>query len=213
MEDDSETLQNRVFEFAKHNFLVVGLLIGGLIFIAVGLTQMMGQKTATVEFEKGAQVEGASTHSAISTASSSKIMIDVEGQVQKPGVYSLNSDARVQDALVAAGGLGQNADRNALNLAQRVADGQKVYVPAVGESAEQTMVISEGSVNSNAGSVGGLISVNSADQAALESLPGIGPVTAGKIISNRPYNTLDDLVSKKALGHATFDKIRGQISL
>ncbi len=205
---EEEGFQAKIFDFVKHNFLVVGLLLAGVVFVGVGVAQMMGQKTATVEFEKGQAVEGVAAEE-----KSTKIKIDVEGEVKKPGVYVLPVDSRVEDAVNAAGGLSKNAERSALNLAQKISDGQKIYVPAIGETISQSVnVLSGGSDNGQTAS-GGLINVNSGTQEELESLTGIGPVTAGKIISNRPYSSLEELVDKKAIGQGTFDKIRAQISL
>jgi competence protein ComEA len=123
----------------------------------------------------------------------------------------LDADARVHDALVAAGGLTENADRKAVNLAAKIADGQKIYIPAIGESPVQVL---GSTVSGSSGTDGsGLVSVNNASQSELESLPGIGPVTSQKIIDGRPYSSIEDLVSKKVVGQKTYDKIISLISL
>ena len=209
MEDDL-SFQDKVFEFGKKNWLILALLFGGLIFIGIGIVQMTGVKTASVKFEKGA-VLGSESQESMGT----EIKVDVEGQVVKPGVYSLMRDARVQDALIAAGGLSAAANRNALNLAQKISDGQKIYVPAVGEAAAVSggmgSLVSGGDTGGENSS--GLVSINSASQSELESLPGIGPVSAGKIIDGRPYGSLDELLSKKVVGKATYEKIKDLITL
>ncbi len=208
------SFQDKLLEFVKNNWLVLGMFLGGLIFIGIGLMQIMGHKTASVTFEKGVDVAGASTESKGSMGgkeSMGKIKVDVEGQVENPGVYSLNSDARVQDALIAAGGLAATANRNALNLAQRIIDGQKVYVPAVGETASTTSTTSI--MGTTGDSQGGLVSINNGSQSELESLPAIGPVTAQKIINGRPYSSIEELTSKKAVGKSTFEKIKDLIML
>lgn len=211
-EEVGASFQDRFLEFAKKNWLILALLVGGVVFVGLGLIQMVGVKTASVNFEKGVDVAGISTSSA--NTNSTQIKVDVEGQVVNPGVYSLGSDSRVQDALAAAGGLNKSANRNALNLAQRVSDGQKVYVPAVGETvSSQSMgnMVGQGSMGGD--SSNGLVSINSGTESELEGLPGVGPVTAGKIIAGRPYGSLEELTSKKAVGQATFTKIKDQISL
>ena len=212
MEESEMSLEERLFSFARSNILILALLFGGLIFLGIGMIQIMGAKTASVKFQKGADVAGTATSREAGSGSAGQIKVDVEGEVLNPGVYSLPSDARVQDVLNAAGGLSSSADRKAINLAARIIDGQKIYVPAVGETISSSV---------NSGSVGasgiqtstGLVSINSGSQSELESLPAIGPVTAQKIINARPYNSLEELVSKKAVGQKTFDKIKDLIGL
>lgn len=200
MDGSDKSFQDKLIELVRANFIIVALFSLGLIFLGIGLIQIFGQKQASIKFEKGTQVAG---------AENSKIKVDVEGQVLKPGVYELSQDARVQDALIAAGGLRPNANRNAINLAAKLTDGQKIYIPAEGE------VISAGINNPNQGSTlnPGAVSINSASQAEIEKLPGIGPVTAGKIIDNRPYDSIEELLNKKVVGRSTFEKIKNLVSL
>ncbi|MBI2430516.1 MAG: ComEA family DNA-binding protein [Candidatus Levybacteria bacterium] len=134
-----------------------------------------------------------------------EIVIDIEGAVVKPGVYKLPTDSRIKDALIAASGLNENANRDwvakNLNLAQKLTDGAKVYVPKIGESAKGAM--------SGAGSV----NVNSASLSELEALPGIGAVTAQKVVDNRPYTSIEELLEKKVIGKAVFEKIKEKIAV
>ena len=192
--------QDRLIEFSKKNFLILGLFLFGMILIGIGLIQILGQEQTQIKFEKGEDVAGVKT---------SQIKVDVDGEVLNPGVYELNSGARIQDALIAAGGLTQNANRKAINLAAKIADGQKIYIPAKGE------VVSSSQINPIRGSTpnSGLVSMNSATQADLEELPGIGPVTAVKIIDNRPYGSVEELLERKVVGKATFEKIKDLVSL
>ena len=92
-----------------------------------------------------------------------------------------------------------------------MADGQKVYVPKIGESVSQSV---GGSVGQIAGeSVSQLVNINVASESELDKLPGIGPVTAQKIISSRPYSSLEDLLTKKVVSQSTYEKIKDLISL
>ncbi|TSC64020.1 MAG: competence protein ComEA [Microgenomates group bacterium Gr01-1014_93] len=145
-----------------------------------------------------------------------KISVDVSGAVNSPGVYELQADARVEDAIKSAGGFTDSANAQyiskSLNLAQKLSDGAKIYIPRVGES------ISAGSGLQTAGSVAGAsakasVNINSASQSDLESLPGIGPVTAAKIISGRPYAKTEDLLNQKIVSKATFEKIKDQLTI
>lgn len=144
-------------------------------------------------------------------AATGEVVTDVSGAVLKPGVYKLPGGSRVSDAISAAGGFSANADSQfvskALNLAQKITDGAKIYVPQKGETVQGT------SMESSSNSISGKININGASQAQLESLPGIGPVTAGKIIGARPYSAIEDLTSKKVVGQKTFEKIKGAISV
>ena len=207
MQNGSEnSFQDKLLEFAKKNWLVLALFFGGLIFLGIGLMQISGNKTASVKFEKGAVLGSGDSPGSGGT----KIKVDVEGQVIKPGVYSLSSDARVQDALIAAGGLSSTANRSAINLAAKIADGQKIYVPGVNEKGIEGITSITGITSDNNG---GLISINNGSQSELESLPAIGPVTAQKIINGRPYGSTEELMSKKAVGKATYEKIKELITL
>ena len=94
-----------------------------------------------------------------------------------------------------------------VNLAQKLSDGTKIYIPS---KTEQPGPNSISIINASSN---GLISINSASAQKLEELSGIGPVTAGEIIDGRPHNSIQDLLDKKIVGQKTFDKIKEQISL
>lgn len=149
----------------------------------------------------------------------SKIVIDVSGGVKHPGVYRIGKNARVEEAVVAAGGFSEDADldwtQHSLNLAAKVTDGMKIYIPRLGEEMQRDKVNkeSESSMNVAGASTDSLISINTGSSTELESLPGIGPVTATKIMDHRPYGSIDELLSKKAVGNAMFEKIKELISL
>jgi competence protein ComEA len=212
-EDAEQEGQDRLLKFIKSNFLIIALFVGGMLLLSIGMIQLVGTKTTKVKFEKAASVDGVSVSASVTPRA--QIKVDIEGEVIRPGLYSLNSDARIQDALAVAGGLTQGADRDQINLAARVVDGQKVYIPAVGETPPVSPVVSSSSDSVTSANVtsSGPVSINSGSESELDSLPGVGPVTAQKIISNRPYSSIDELVSKKAVGQKEFDKIKEMISL
>lgn len=199
----------RLLNLIKDNLFVSALISVGVICLSIGLIQYFTPASQQIEFKSG--------ESGVFASDSAKenIVVDVSGEVESPGVYELEAEARLKDALTAAGGLGVNADRiyvsKALNLASKLHDGVKIYIPAVGEENIQPQVLSSGSEIGAAAS--GLASINSASQTELEGLTGIGPVTALKIINNRPYASLEELISKKSVGKSLFEKIKEQISL
>ncbi|OGY25900.1 MAG: hypothetical protein A2Z24_02355, partial [Candidatus Woykebacteria bacterium RBG_16_44_10] len=143
---------------------------------------------------------------------SAKIMVDIEGAVVNPGLHSLDPDSRTDDAIRAAGGFSSKADRSwvskNLNLAARLGDGQKIYIPKIGEVVGNTTA--GGQVASE---ISGKVNINTATEAQLDTLPGIGPVRAGKIIAARPYKSTEELLTKKVVGEATFEKIKNLITI
>lgn len=140
------------------------------------------------------------------------ISIDVSGAVKNPGVYKLTDGARVEEAIAAAGGFSEIANEGyiskTLNMAQKISDGSKIYVPVAGDPAP----VGAGQGGSAAGSnTEAKVNINTASQAELEALPGIGPVTASKIISDRPYQSIEDLLNKKVVSKGIFEKIKDQL--
>jgi competence protein ComEA len=144
-----------------------------------------------------------------SMVSQAEVAVYVTGAVAKPGVYYLPQESRVQDALEAAGGPTVNADLDRVNLAQRVHDEDQIYVPEIGEENLPT--------TTSGGSGEGLININTASAAELESLPGIGPVLAQSIVDYRethgPFGTVEEITEVQGIGQAVFEGIRELITV
>ena len=138
------------------------------------------------------------------------IVADIEGAVVHPGVYRLPQGSRIDDLLRAAGGFAPDVDTEAvaqsINRAAIVSDGAKIYIPGRGEHEALRDAGTSATVTP-------FVNINAASQAELESLIGIGAVTATKIISGRPYMRLEELVEKKAMGQSLFDKLKEQLTL
>jgi len=147
----------------------------------------------------------------------SMVHVDVSGFVKEPGVYSLPLGSRVSDAVIAAGGLGSEADmqyvQQSLNMAHSVMDGQKVYVPSVAE--RQVAAVNTGSVAGAVSSttVGTGVSINSATAKQLETLPGIGAKRAEDIIAGRPFGAVSELLDNKIVPSNVFAEIESLITL
>lgn len=185
-----------IIEKIKKYPLFALFLFLGLIFFILGLISLSASNSndSAIIFEDNV---------ASSSASLKVIVIDVEGAVVNPGVYRISFDGRIKDALIAAHGLAENADREYvaknINLAQKLVDGAKVYVP------DKSQKYTGGEKNNNQ------ININTASLGELDGLPGVGVSTAQKIIDNRPYNTIEELVSKKAVSKSVFEKIKEKI--
>ncbi len=156
------------------------------------------------------QVEYLKSGSSVAGVNATKIFIDIEGAVMSPGVYQLDDGSRVKDVMVMAGGLSDKADRSFceknINMAELVKDGQKIFVPMVVDTNAP-----QGYSTANSGSK--TISINTATAAELDTLWGIGPTRAESIVKNRPYQSLDDLVTKKVLTKSILDKDRDLLSV
>lgn len=146
-------------------------------------------------------------------SSSAQIFVDVAGAVVNPGVYELKAENRLQEGLIAAGGLSAQADRDwvarNLNLAVKLKDGAKIYIPKIGEGTKSTT----GIAGTGEVSTSGLVNINTASLSQLDKLPGIGPVTGQKIIDNRPYSDINELLTKKVVGNKVFEQIKEKITV
>ena len=140
-------------------------------------------------------------------ATTGPLVVHVAGAVARPGVYELAPGSRVQAAVDAAGGAAPGADPGALNLAAPVADGERVYVPLVGETVP---VAAESPAVTAAAT--GPIDLNRASAAELDELPGIGPATAAAIVEHReqhgPFASVEDLEAVRGIGPAKLDALR-----
>lgn len=149
-----------------------------------------------------------------------RIMVHVVGQVQRPGVYELSGDARVVDAVHAAGGLTAMADPEAINLADRVSDGLQVRVPALGAEPLPSLTPYAGPGTQRSGSgflAGGLLNINTASAVELEALPGIGPALAERIVAYRtehgPFGAIEAIMDVSGIGESIFGQISAQITV
>lgn len=162
---------------------------------AVGLGLMRGQAAPTESVPL-------STGGGTAAGSSGELYVHVLGAVTSPGLYVLDLDSRLVDAVAAAGGTTDDADLTAINLARVLSDGEQIIVPVIGAAAE------------TGGTTPGddRVDLNTADQAALESLPRIGPALAERIITWREENgrfaSVDDLLAVPGIGEKLLAGIR-----
>ena len=146
-------------------------------------------------------------------------MVDVKGAVNTPGVYLLTNEDRVVDAIEKAGGYTEEADTRLVNHAQRLQDEMVIYIPKKGEDLEFKQETTSQTINipSNNESSSGKVNINSADEAVLTTLPGIGPSKAQAIIEYREnsgsFKTIEDLKNVSGIGDKTFEKLRDFIDV
>ncbi len=181
-----------------------GIVIVAVAALVVGGLLVWGRKPAA------AVAPPATTAPApVVSPAGAALFVHVAGAVRRPGLYELPSGARVADAIEAAGGAGPRADLGGLNLAAPLSDGMKVDVLLRGEGTPAAETAPRASP--------GAVSLNSADAAALETIPGVGPVTAAAILAYRDeagaFTSIEQLMEVSGIGPATLESLRPYVSL
>jgi competence protein ComEA len=167
-------------------------------------------------------VASTSSSSSGSGASGGPVTVHVAGAVARPGVVSLPAGSRAVDAVAAAGGMAPGADPDRVNLAAKLADGERLVVPVVGQPAPaEVPPASAGAPGSSGSAPGGVpsapIDLNSATAEQLDELPGVGPATAAAIVSYRdahgPFRSVDGLLDVRGIGDAKLDALRDLVTV
>jgi competence protein ComEA len=201
--------------------VAAGILAVGAFLLAFGTSS-----GGTVVVDGGAPLGSAGVADASPPGvrpSVTELVVEIVGAIDRPGVFRLPEGARVGDLVAAAGGYGARVDAERasreLNLAALLRDGDQVRVPSRDDPADQPPATSgrAGGATSGSGSAtSGPLDLNQATPAELEALPGIGPVTAAKIVSAReeePFATIEDLRTRKLVGEKTFEKLRDLVAV
>lgn len=185
---------------------IIVIFTGAILFY---ITQNQ-QPEAEVSFnlDDGAPVNAEAEES--EQEDSGEIKVDVKGAVAYPGVYSASGEQRVEELIAEAGGPEEDAAMESVNLAQKVHDEMIIYVPSAEEA--DNAVSAAGSPENNSG-----VSMNRADQAEWETLPGIGPAKAAAIIQYRdehgPFSSIESLTEVPGIGEKTLESLRDQLTL
>lgn len=248
---------NRIHEFIETYFyqvlvgvvVVIGVLVIGIFMLAFNhpakdhpQSQEMAATVATSTSTGASQSQATSAGTASTAATSAsqstnqQFYVDVKGAVKNPGVYQVGANMRVVDAIDLAGGFNRSADRKQINLAQKLADQQVVYVPIKGEikgnrslnatpsqsapAASSDSAAVDSAAQAPAGPTGssdqtGKVNLNTADKTKLQELNGIGDKKADQIIAYRQahgqFKRIEELKDVPGFGDKTFDNLKSSI--
>lgn len=194
---------------------VAGAILIGAIAVVLALSGSGGQIVDAPD------ASSAGPAAAAMLAGGGDLVVDVTGAVTKPGVYHLPGGSRIGDAIDAAGGFSPRVDADkvasALNLAETLKDGSQVHVPSRDDPSSGPSGSGTGGAGTGGTGGGGtLVDLNTATASELDALPGIGPVTAAKIIDSRtttPFTSIDELTSRKLVGEKTFDQLKSLVTV
>lgn len=195
-------------------FLIIGgstIILILVLFLVFGKSPEEELLWEVVDSSSTNELEGST-----SVVEGMTILVDIKGEIKKPGVYELSSDSRLNELILLAGGFTVAAEERQLNLAEKLSDQQMIYVPNKDEvnfSVEQIQSNEEKQTPSSTN----LININTADLNELQQLTGIGPSKAQAIISYREENglfqRLEDLLQVTGLGEKTFEKLKNMIKI
>lgn len=182
---------------AAAGLLLVGLVVAGKLLLGAGAPEAPVYALATAP-------------AAPASPPPAPVVVDVVGSVRRPGLYRLPQGARIADALARAGGAGRHADLALVNLAAPLSDGQQIIVPARGAA------VPAGAAPAAPGAPAGPVHLNSATEPELDALPGVGPVTAQKILDYRQqhglFTSVEELDAIPGIGPARIDQLRALVT-
>lgn len=194
----------------QYQHIIFGVLFG---LLAAGLILLISKPVDGEPISLSPAPTPTNTFPPRPTSTEAPILVQVEGEVTSPGIYSLHQNARLEDLIDMAGGLTDYADNKRVNLALLIRDGDYIFIPGFDE--EIPNIARNAPINLSGDSENFYnypIDINHADQLALESLPGIGPAKAADIIAYRQmigsFTSLEDLLDVSGIGPSTLDSLR-----
>lgn len=198
---------------------VVAAFVLGIVLTIVGMTLFKQTQPAPIVI-----LPPAPTATAVPTETPGPVQVFVNGAVIQEAVYTLPTGSLAQDAIEAAGGFADDANVAVVNLAQPMFNGAQVYVPfnAENNATPTAVIFTESAANNGLSkqaspSADGLVNINSADAAQLETLPGIGASTAQKIIAfrgeNGRFTTIEEIMDVPGIGQGKFDQLQALITV
>ena len=203
------------FRTLKNNPILIASAVVVLIISTSAFFFILNGKNNTIPIQDTVQEKqktSSANESAAVEGTSGRVFVDISGCVKHPGVYEVSQSSRVFEVIEKAGGVTKDADTSSINQAEPVTDGQKINVPD-----KSIKTIQESTAGSEQQASDGKVSINTADSEELQKIPGIGPVTAEKIISYRENNgsfkSIDDIKNVSGIGEKTFEKMKSMIIL
>jgi len=224
-------MKNTVLEFIKDHIYVI---LGGACIVIIGLVYIflqMGGGAARVIQPDDIVYSPATTNvttapvvteppTAAPTEAERTIVVHIVGEVLRPGVFELTYGARVNDVLQLAGGETEYADIGRVNLAAFLRDAMQIIIPAIGEDVEEVFVFAEDTPDTGQGQAAqasGLVNINTASLAELQTLPGIGPVLAQNIVDFREahggFTSVEELIGVNRIGATTLERLRPLVTV
>lgn len=195
----------RDLRFTREQIVVAAVVVLALLFVGSRLLNRSHAVAAPPI------PTAASTHAPTNTGGAQLMYVDVVGAVRRPGLYRLRRGARIADAVARAGGVTRKAQLELVNVAAPVADGEQVVVPRRGAGAALGA-----SPSGAAGASAGPVHLGTATAEELDSLPGVGPVTAQKIIDYRQrhggFSSVDELDAVPGIGPARMEQLKGLVA-
>ncbi|NLY86502.1 MAG: hypothetical protein GX077_09145 [Tissierellia bacterium] len=196
--------------------LVIALLVTLFFGFKLLIKEIIGNKEEIVEIDKNFIISNDIIEDDVIDDNENEvktIMVHISGAVHRPGVIELELGKRLIDAVEICGGLKDDADIDRINLAKKLADEEKVYIPRIGEEISDDLSFSaEGNTESNSGK----ININTCSKAELLLLPGIGDVLADRIIEYRektPFKRIEDIKNVSGIGEKKFESIKDMITV
>ncbi len=206
---------------ATARWLAIGALVVAVALTGIALAATAPSPALVIDGAEGGQAIATADATPLGAAgpTGAPITVDVDGAVMHPGLVTLPAGSRIGDAVAAAGGFTPAADARAaasINLAAPLVDGGQVSVPDRGAASAAGPAMPVASAASGPAVASGPIDLATATAAQLDTLPGIGPVTAQKILAARdeaPFTSVDDLLKRKVVGPSTFEKIKALVTV
>lgn len=204
-------------EFIENKKNKIKIVAVPVLVIAAVLFFWLNSGSGEIKIDEGnssaIEEDGISQQEVNSTQS--HLYVDIGGEVMKPGVYEVSDGTRLFEVIDKAGGLTEDADIDGINRAETVQDGQKIMIGRHGENPDENR--DSYSANNVTDSGEGKVNINTADAAALQTIPGIGPSKADRIIEYREsegkFNEIDDIKNISGIGNKTFESIKEYITV
>lgn len=194
-------------------FLPLILATLATVFVLAIYFSQSNNEQADAWEENESAFQQATEDSEKTTEETGKIIVDIKGEINKPGVYELEGDARVKEVILEAGGLTKQAEEKQLNLAEKLQDQQMIYIPNKEEAEEMEIDGDKEAEDNNED----MIDINAADINELQKISGVGPAKAQAIVDYREENgafeSVDELNEISGFGEKTVEKLRDSIKI